>query len=128
MKNVIVAVVCLVVGFVAGVFTGRCGAGANTASGADKEIFSGEAKDGELVEIEKYGKFRLNPKQKELVEKKKLIKKFDDSVVNDRALCTKLEMENPWLLDVKIAREVEQSYRKMVIALLESRKKAQTNN
>lgn len=137
MKNVIFLVVGLALGFVAGVFTGRCGAGASNATApasaatvkadAVDDVFSGEAKDGELVEVGEYGKFRLNPKQKEIVEKKKIRDEYfkirAGFGVNERAQIAK---DNPWILEDK--GQVAANYRKLVVSLLKSRKQAEANN
>lgn len=138
MKNVIFLVVGLALGFVAGVFTGRCGAGANTAPApasaatakaeAVDDVFSGETKDGELVEIEEYGKFRLNPKQKEIVEKYELIPQWGEARVTDEEKAKKLVEDNPWILAETERMNVIHTYEKLMISLLESRKKAQANN
>jgi len=137
MKNVIFLVVGLALGFVAGVFTGRCGAGASNATApasaatvkaeAVDDVFSGEAKDGELVEVGEYGKFRLNPKQKEIVEKRELIPQWGEARVTDEEKAKKLVEDNPWLLAVTEREKVIHAYEKLVISLLESRKKAQAS-
>ena len=141
MKNVIVLVVGLAVGFVAGVFTGRCGAGASNATApasaatakaeAVDDVFSGEAKDGELVEVGEYGKFRLNPKQKEIVEKRKIVSDYlavSHGRRADKAQKIELEKNNPWLLDSFEMEKIHNMHKKMLASLLESRKKAQANN
>lgn len=144
MKNVIFLVVGLALGFVAGVFTGRCGAGANTASApasaasvkaeAVDDVFSGEAEDGELVEVGEYGKFRLNPKQKEIVEKMNAVNawieerrqqigtdNYDEAVAGiDRKYIEKY----PFMVSASGKRKVGEDYEKLLVALLESRKKA----
>lgn len=153
MKTGLIAIVCAVLGFVAGVFAGPSIRGEKKEKGAVEivaaksakpvvdELFAGEAKDGELVEIkldgQSYGQFRLSPKQKEVVEKKKTLDDYCDE--SDKAIWAgksenevnaikkKFIDDAPWLLDPKNNNQVSETYKKMVISLLESRKKAAAN-
>lgn len=125
---VIGLIVGLFVGFVAGSATSRGKDGAGGAAwgqASDPEIFSGEAKDGELVEIEGYGQFRLNAKQRELLEAEKVRAAYFTALMGLYGDYQKISMENPWVLDGEKSEKVRQAYHKMFIALLESRKKAQ---
>lgn len=132
MKTGLIAVVCVALGFVAGVFAGPSIRGEGGKSGpaaapvvvaksaeSVDELFCGEAKDGELVKIEDYGEFRLNPKQKELVEKNKIALQYRES--HDKEIAR----EHPWVLTDVYSVGID--YRKMLAALLESRKKAAAN-
>ena len=151
MKTGLIAIVCAVLGFVAGVFAGPSirggerGTGvaavAKSAEAVVDELFCGEAKDGELVEIEldgqSYGQFRLSPKQKELFDKKAVWEAYrnecaskigSDNYKKEVADIQKKYVTNhPWFLDREKINEVNRSYQKLVISLLESRKKAAAN-
>lgn len=118
-------IVGLVVGFVAGSAMGRAEGGGAWGRASDAELYSGEAKDGELVEIEGYGQFRLNAKQRELLEAEKVREAYSIAFMGLYGDYKKISMENPWVLDGEKSAKVRDSYHKMFVALLESRKKAQ---
>ena len=141
MKTGIVGgVIGVVIGLVIGVFvwpsirSGEKGTGvaavAKSAEAVVDELFCGEAKDGELVEIkmsgESLGSFRLSPKQKELAAKGNVLSQYyTTGVLSDEMVV--LKKNNPWLLVNSERAEIELKYQKMVASLLESRKKAAAN-
>ena len=90
------------------------------------ELFCGEAKDGEMLEIPQKGAFRLNPKQKELVKKSEIISEWNRL----NALCwdakdvkrkAELEKKYPWLLNTTEKMQIEYNWAVMMNALEKSR-------
>lgn len=123
----------VVIGLVIGVFVGpsiRSGekgtgvaAVAKSAEPVD-ELFCGEAKDGELVNIKHYGEFRLNAKQKELAHKGTVVHSY--RVAFGKASKDKIAKENPWILE-EDTWEITENFHKLLDSLEESRKKAAAN-
>ncbi len=132
MKTGIVgAVIGVVMGLVIGVFVGpsirggeKESAGAVKSAGPVDELFCGEAKDGELVNIKHYGEFRLNAKQKELAHKGTVVHSY--RVAFGKASKDKIAKENPWILE-EDTWEITENFHKLLDSLEESRKKAAAN-
>ena len=90
------------------------------------------------MEVGEYGKFRLNPKQKEIVENVKAMDAWQKErmrVVNSdnfdedaKAIDKKYITQYPFMISMNERGKMQGIYDKMVISLLESRKKAQANN
>lgn len=93
------------------------------------ELFCGEAKDGEMVEIPQTGTFRLNLKQKELVEKREIISEWNRLYVacwdaKDVKRKAELEEKYPWLRDENEKMRIKRDWGIMVNALEKSRQSA----